>query len=83
MLLLISDANILMDAEVGDLVTPMFSLDYHFAVPDILYYEELELQHSYLLNMGLKLHTLPSESVARVQTLSQIYPKPGEMTCLH
>ena len=35
MLLLISDANILMDVEVGDLVAPMFSLGYQFAVPDI------------------------------------------------
>ena len=42
MLLLISDANILMDVEVGDLVAPMFSLGYPFAVPDVLYYEELE-----------------------------------------
>lgn len=31
-----------MDVEVGDLVTPMFSLIYQFAVPDVLYYEELE-----------------------------------------
>lgn len=36
MLLLISDANILMDVEVGDLVAPMFSLGYQFAVPDFL-----------------------------------------------
>lgn len=28
MLLLISDANILMDVEVGDLTAPMFSLSY-------------------------------------------------------
>ena len=33
MLLLISDANILMDIEGGDLVAPMFSLGYQFAVP--------------------------------------------------
>jgi hypothetical protein len=43
MLLLISDANILMDVEVGDLVAPMFSLGYEFAVPNVLYYEELEV----------------------------------------
>ena len=49
MLLLISDANILMDVEVGDLVAPMFSLEYQFAVPDILYYEELEDQHAHLV----------------------------------
>ena len=49
MLLLISDANILMDVEVGDLVAPMFSLGYEFAVPNVLYYEELEDQHAHLL----------------------------------
>jgi len=77
MLLLISDANILMDIEVGDLVAPMFSLSYQFVVPDVLYYEELEEQHAHLLDMGLQTRTLSPESVKRVQTLSQIYVKPG------
>ena len=36
MLLLISDANILMDIETGDLVASMFSLGYEFAVPNVL-----------------------------------------------
>ena len=77
MLLLISDANILMDIEVGDLVAPMFSLGYQFAVPDILYYEELEEQHAHLLDMGLQTKTLSAKSVARVEVLSQTYAKPG------
>ena len=77
MLLLISDANILMDVEVGDLVAPMFSLGYQFAVPDILYYEELEEQHAHLLDMGLQTRTLSAKSVERVQMLAQTYAKPG------
>lgn len=77
MLLLISDANILMDVEMGDLVAPMFSLGYQFAVPDVLYYEELEEQHAHLLDMGLQTRTLSAKSVERVQTLSQTYGKPG------
>jgi len=77
MLLLISDANILMDVEMGDLVAPMFSLGYQFAVPDVLYYEELEEQHAHLLDMGLQTRTLSSKSVGRVQALSQTYAKPG------
>jgi len=76
-LLLISDANILMDVEVGDLVASMFSLDYQFAVPDVLYYEELEEQHAHLLDMGLQTRTLTAKSVARVEALSQTYAKPG------
>lgn len=77
MLLLISDANILMDVEVGDLVAPMFSLGYDFAVPNILYYEELEDQHAHLLDMGLQVRILTDKGVGRVQTLSQTYPKPS------
>ena len=69
MLLLISDANILMDVEVGDLVAPMFSLGYQFTVPDVLHYEELEEQHGHLL--GLQTRRLSAKSVERVQTLSQ------------
>lgn len=79
LLLLISDANILMDVEVGDLVAPMFSLGYQFAIPDILYYEELEEQHAHLLDMGLQTLTLSSKSVERVQSLSQTYVRPGRI----
>jgi hypothetical protein len=46
MLLLISDANILIDMEVSGLLAPMFSMEYRFAVPDVLYVEELERQHA-------------------------------------
>lgn len=54
MLLFISDANVLIDIEIGGLVAPMFSLDYQFAVLDVLFYEELDEQHGYLLGMGLE-----------------------------
>jgi predicted nucleic acid-binding protein len=77
MLLLISDANILLDVEVGELIAPMFSLGYHFAVPDVLYYEELEEQHAHFLEMGLQIRTLSAKSVERVQALSQSYPRPS------
>jgi len=75
--LLISDANILLDVEVGDLTAPMFSLGYQFAVPDVLYFEELEEQHAHLLAMGLKTMTLSAKGVARVEALSQAYARPG------
>ncbi|WP_206434421.1 hypothetical protein [Iodobacter ciconiae] len=41
MQLLISDANILIDMEEGGLLASMFSLNYEFLIPDILFYEEL------------------------------------------
>jgi predicted nucleic acid-binding protein len=77
MLLLISDANILIDIEIGGLAAPMFSLEYQFAVPDVLYYEELEEQHSYMLEMGLAVKDLDEVLVARVFQMAAQYPKPG------
>lgn len=53
MQLLISDANILIDLEEGEVLERMFQLPYRFSVPDILFAEELESQHGYLLEMGL------------------------------
>lgn len=77
MLLLISDANILLDMELGDLVASMFSLEYQFIVPDVLYAEELEAQHAHLLDLGLRMMPLSARGVARVQELSRLYVKPG------
>ncbi len=77
MLLLISDANILIDIEIGGLAAPMFSLEYHFAVPDILFYEELEEQHGYMLDMGLSVKDLDEVLVDRVSKMAVKYPKPG------
>ena len=42
MLLLISDANILIDMEAGQLMERLFQLPMQFAMPDILYWEEIE-----------------------------------------
>lgn len=77
MLLLISDANILLDMELGDLVASMFSLDYQFIVPDVLYAEELEAQHAHLLDLGLQTMSLSAAGVARVEVLSRTYTRPG------
>ena len=77
MRLLISDANILIDIEIGGLVAPMFSLDYRFSVPDVLFYEELDEQHGYLIDMGLEVRELDERMVARVFDLAGQYKRPG------
>jgi len=41
-MLLISDANILIDMADGGLLQAMFRLEETFAVPDVLFEEELE-----------------------------------------
>ncbi|WP_226970170.1 PIN domain-containing protein [Vibrio navarrensis] len=55
MYLLISDANILIDLEEGQLLGVFFNLPYQFKVPDVLFHEELSDQHGYLLELGLLL----------------------------
>lgn len=53
MQILISDANILIDIEIGDLTPAIFRLPYTITVPDILFELELKDQHKYLLKAGL------------------------------
>ena len=77
MLAYISDANILIDVEVGGLMAPMFSLGYQFAVPDVLFFEELAEQHAHWQDMGLQVKSLSAQGVDRVQALSQKYKRPS------
>ncbi len=71
MQLLISDANILIDMEVGGILAQMFALEYEFAVPDVLFQEELNHHHPHLVEMGLQLHELQAESIAYVMEIKQ------------
>lgn len=76
-MLLICDANILIDIETGGLVAPMFSLDYTFVVPDVLFIEELESSHGSLLDMGLESRELSAHMVARVGEMSKKFTRPS------
>jgi hypothetical protein len=55
--------------EVSNLTKKMFELPYRFAVPDILYYEELEEEHKNLLEYGLKLKRVSSKSIIFVNSV--------------
>jgi predicted nucleic acid-binding protein len=79
MLLLISDTNVLIDIEDGNLTPIIFRLPYEIAVPDVLFESELKEQHSYLLQAGLKVKSLTAEFVKRAEILSAKYPRPGTM----
>ena len=61
MKLLISDANILIDMEEGGLIESMFRLPETFAVPDILYEEELLAHHANLPGLGLQVLEISAE----------------------
>lgn len=77
MQLLISDSNILIDLIVVGHIKTMFRLPYKFAVPDILFEEELKIHHSELLSYGLEIRSLSSETVAYAFELSAKYTQPG------
>lgn len=81
MQLLISDANIFIDLEEGQLLEKTFQLAYNFAIPDILYYEELASEHRNLIDLGLQIRSLTSESLNMASTLIQRYPKPSRNDC--
>ena len=75
MQILISDSNIFIDMEVANLTDKMFELPYTFATPDILYNDELEEEHPYLLDMDLEILTLSSETIKYTESIVPIYPK--------
>jgi len=79
--LLISDANILIDLEEGLLIEAMFTLPYQFAIPDILFVEELEAEHEYLLEKGLFLSELSSETMCYAMELIPRYTRASRNDC--
>jgi predicted nucleic acid-binding protein len=79
MLLLISDSNVFIDIEDGKLTPVIFQLPYEIAVPDTLFELELGEQHRHLVEAGLKVKSLTSESVKRTEALSVKYQRPSMM----
>lgn len=71
------DANILIDIEVGGFLERIFDLDSKFAVPDILFEEELETRHPQLPSLGLQVIELNPDSIMDVVVLAERYIKTG------
>ena len=76
--LLISDANILIDMEVGGLIEVMFKLPETFAVPDILFEEELLEHHPNLPGLGLQVLEISETYVLEAYRLRRQYHRPGQ-----
>jgi predicted nucleic acid-binding protein len=77
--LLVSDANIFIDLEDGGLVEAIFRLPETVAVPDLLFEDELRHQHAHLIDHGLVLVELSSDSLARVVQLAGKYFRPSRL----
>jgi len=76
-MLLISDANILIDMEAGGLKEIMFRLPETFAVPDVLFIEELVEESPELPGYGLQVLRLAEGTVAESERLRQTYKQPS------
>jgi hypothetical protein len=75
--LLISDANIVIDMKAGGLLREMFRFEAIFAVPDILFEEELLALDPGLPRLGLKLLELRGETVDYANQLIAKYRRVG------
>lgn len=76
-MLLISDANVIIDMQDGGILEAMFQLKETFSVPDLLYEEELEYYHPQLAELGLNVMVLSGESVTSAMALKQRYSRPS------
>jgi rRNA-processing protein FCF1 len=81
MIILISDANIIIDMEEGSLLEQLFQLPYQFVVPDLLYFDELEIHHADLLDKGLVLRELTSTSMVYAMNLIERVRGPSRNDC--
>ncbi|MEN8108705.1 MAG: PIN domain-containing protein [Pseudomonadota bacterium] len=78
MKLLISDANIFIDVKVGKLIEVMFQLPESFAVPNILYEEELLERHPELPSYGLQVLEIEESFMQEAYRLRGVYSHPGQ-----
>lgn len=78
MSLLIGDSNIFIDMVSGGLLEHMFQLPEEFAVPDVLYIEELSERHSELPAYGLRVLDMDSSVISEAVRLRTQYHKPSQ-----
>lgn len=78
MQILVSDANIIIDMAAGGLLISMFSMEEcDFIAPNMLFEEELEEEHEHILELGLRLEVLTSDTLSVHHELVERNPEPG------
>lgn len=73
MLLLISDANIVIDMEAGELIEQLFQLPMQFVMPDILYWQEIQPAGASLHEHGLLILEVTGEYIRYAENLRRRY----------
>lgn len=81
MQVLISDANVLIDMEDGQLLERMFQLPFQFKVSDMLFQDELSELHPHLLEFGLVPTELTGESMVEALRMTRLYAGPSRYDC--
>ena len=77
MKVLVSDTSVLIDLERGALLGTSFALPFEFAVPDLLYRQELaEHGGPALLKLGLRIEDLDGDGVSLALRYRQARPLP-------
>lgn len=75
--IIISDANVLIDILTADLIRKMFQLPETFAVPDILFAEELADRNPELPDAGLQILVMAPEHIEQSAQLRRRYVRPS------
>lgn len=76
-MLLISDANIIIDFDCCGLLEQLFRLDHEIGTPDLLYEQELKTRHPELPELGLKVMELSGNLIEQAWAMKQAYPAPS------
>jgi hypothetical protein len=71
--ILVSDANIFIDLEVGGLLEEAFGLPEEIRTPDLLFQDELAENHPELMDLGLVLGELDGAGMADLMALAGRY----------
>lgn len=77
--LLVHDANVLIDLMEGDLLEPLFSGPWRVITPDALFERELAANHPTLPSMGLQLFEVRGEWVLRSVQWAETYRQTSAM----
>ncbi len=76
-MLLVSDSNIFIDFEAGELTDRLFQLPHEIVVPDTLFDEELRDRSPHLIGLGLQVRSLTGDQVTEAYGLRGTYTGPS------
>ncbi len=78
---LVSDANIFIDLEEGDILASAFQLPERIEVPDLLFNDELAEHHLDLIDRGLHLGRLDEAGINDLLVLASRYQRISRYDC--